>query len=280
MANEIVRIDESKYRAIGEQNPTIKWVKSLIVNSKPNPDRLFVAEGIFTHKLILDNAVKVRAFVICREFMHTAEVASVAEQISSISPECYEVSAKTFLKLSEREKPDGLLCVAQLPVYRVEDFRPQSDGVVLVLDGVEIPGNIGTMVRMADGAGVEAVFICNRKARLTHPKLIKGSLGAILTVPIYEFDSVQECYSLLNRHGYTTYLADTRAERFYYEESFEGPTAFVMGSERYGISRQWYEYPLALTAIPMLGKCDSLNVGVAATVLVYEAVSKKLMRRD
>ncbi|MBR7160553.1 MAG: hypothetical protein IKD20_05915 [Clostridia bacterium] len=280
MANEIVRIDESKYRAIGEQNPTIKWVKSLIINSKPNPDRLFVAEGIFTHKLILDNAVKVRAFVICREFMHTAEVASVAEQISSISPECYEVSAKTFLKLSEREKPDGLLCVAQLPVYRVEDFRPQSDGVVLVLDGVEIPGNIGTMVRMADGAGVEAVFICNRKARLTHPKLIKGSLGAILTVPIYEFDSVQECYSLLNRYGYTTYLADTRAERFYYEESFEGPTTFVMGSERYGISRQWYEYPLALTAIPMLGKCDSLNVGVAATVLVYEAVSKKLMRRD
>ena len=280
MANEVVEIDESKYRAIGEQNPTIKWVKSLIVNSKPNPDRLFVAEGIFTHKLILDNSVKVRAFVICREFMHTAEVASVAEQISNISPECYEVSAKTFLKLSEREKPDGLLCVAQLPTYKVEDFRPQSDGVVLVLDGVEIPGNIGTMVRMADGAGVEAVFVCNRKARLTHPKLIKGSLGAILTVPIYEFDSVQECYSLLCRHGYTTYLADTRAERYYYEESFEGPTAFVMGSERYGISRQWYEYPLALTAIPMLGKCDSLNVGVAATVLVYEAVSKKLMRRD
>ena len=280
MANEVVKIDESKYRAIGEQNPTIKWVKSLIVNSKPNPDRLFVAEGIFTHKLILDNAVKVRAFVICREFMHTAEVASVAEQISKVSAECYEVSAKTFLKLSEREKPDGLLCVAQLPTYKVEDFRPQSDGVVLVLDGVEIPGNIGTMVRMADGAGVEAVFICNRKARLTHPKLIKGSLGAILTVPIYEFDSVQECYSLLSRHGYTTYLADTRAERFYYEESFEGPTAFVMGSERYGISRQWYEYPLALTAIPMLGKCDSLNVGVAATVLVYEAVSKKMMRRD
>lgn len=194
--------------------------------------------------------------------------------------ERYTVSSKTFEKLSEKPNSDGIIVLATLNLRDKNQFLPQNESVVLVLDGIEIPGNIGTMLRMCDGAGVEAVFICNRKARLTHPKLIRSSQGAVLTVPMYEFETEKECYDLLNKKGYTVYLADTRAEKNYCECNYPNRTAFVMGSERYGISRKWYEFKHEMVSIPMYGKCDSLNVGVAATVLVYEATVKKKITRS
>ena len=115
----------------------------------------------------------------------------------------------------------------------------------------------------------------NRKVRLSHPKLVKGSQGAILTVPVYDFGSVDECYATLNKFGYTLYLADTRAERTYYDTKYAKRTAIVVGSERYGINRRWYDFKTETVSIPMFGKCDSLNVGTAATVLVYEAAVRQ-----
>ena len=167
-----------------------------------------------------------------------------------------------------------MFALAKLPAHDLAAFDPPNDAVLLVLDGIEIPGNVGTLLRMADGAGVDGVFLCNRKARMTHPKLIKGSQGAVLSVPFFEFESVTACRSWLAAHGFAVYLADTRAERYYFDEPFGEKTALVMGSERYGISREWYEGDYRMIAIPMEGSCDSLNVGVAATVLAYEAVRK------
>lgn len=210
---------------------------------------------------------------LSRTYPHTRSRGS-CRKIAARTAELYTVSAKTYEKISERGQPDGLLALAQLPRHELSDFHPKNDAVLLILDGVEIPGNIGTMLRMADGAGVDGVFLCNRKARLTHPKLIKGSQGAILSVPFFEFETVAACREWLDKNKFTVYLADTRAKLFYYDEPFGKKTALVMGSERYGISREWYDGTYQMIAIPMEGSCDSLNVGVAATVLAYEAVKK------
>lgn len=272
------RLDEflNKRRplAVGEQSPCIKRVKSLISNTKPNPEKLFIAEGIWFHKEILKHHTQVRDLVVCTDFIRSNELVTVLEKIAEEAQRVYRVSEKTFLKISERENPDGLLSVAALPQYDGETLRFDRNAIVLVLDGVEIPGNIGTMIRLADGAGVDAVFICNRKARLTHPKLIKGSLGAVLSVPVIEFASVRECHEYLTKRGFTIYLADTDAKLAYFDEPFGKNAALVMGSERYGISREWYSLDHKMIFIPMLGDCDSLNVGIAATVLVYEAAHK------
>lgn len=265
-------------RAVGDGHQVVKWARTIIGNTKPNRDGLFVAEGIWIHKLMLTANTTVRAFVVCPELVRTEELVKLVEEVAERSVELYTVSQKTFLKLSEREKPDGILSIAELPRHELSALKLDKRSVILVLDGVEIPGNIGTMIRMADGAGVDAVMICNRKARMTHPKLIKGSQGAVLTVPFYEFDTPKSCYDWLKSQGFTVYLADTRAEHFYYDEPFGKPTALVMGSERYGISREWYDFDYEMIAIPMLGKCDSLNVGVAATVLCYDACMKNKMK--
>ena len=265
-------------RAVGDGHQVVKWARAIISNTKPNRDGLFVAEGIWIHKLMLSAKTTVRAFIVCPELIRTEEMTSIVEAVASCAAELYTVSQKTFLKLSERDKPDGVLSIAELPRYTPDDIKTDRSSVVLVLDGVEIPGNIGTMIRMADGAGVDAVLICNRKARMTHPKLIKGSQGAVLTVPFCEFETPKACYDWLKSRGFTMYLADTRAQHYYYDEPFKKKTALVMGSERYGISREWYSYDYDMIAIPMLGKCDSLNVGVAATVLCYDACMKNKMR--
>lgn len=263
-----------EWRAIGEQNPKIKQVRAILSNTKPNPHKLFVAEGIWILSLCEKFNAPIDCLILCPEHIRTPEAAALADKLAARTDERFTVSAKTFEKISERGQPDGLLALAGLPRHDIAAFAPGEDAVLLVLDGIEIPGNVGTMLRMADGAGVDGVFLCNRKARMTHPKLIKGSQGAVLSVPFFEFESVAACRAWLEGHGFAVYLADTRAERYYFDEPFGVKTALVMGSERYGISRAWYEGDYRMIAIPMEGSCDSLNVGVAATVLAYEAVRK------
>ena len=276
----IESLKQNAFQFIGEQNPYVKQVKNLVKHSKPNPEKLFVAEGLWMFKKLVEFGVEIRSLIICPEHLHTKEAFATLNSLYASTPHKFAVSPKTMSKMSERDKPDGLLAVAVLPQHNIETYTPSKNSVILVLDGVEIPGNIGTMIRMSDGAGVDAVFICNRKARLSHPKLIKGSMGAILTVPVFEFDDIESCHAWLVKHGFTIYLADTRATHHYYDEPFGTNAAIVMGSERYGISRAWYDYDIVMISIPMFGNVDSLNVGVAATVLAYEAsIKNKLSAR-
>lgn len=264
----------NNFTAIGVDNGVIKRIRGVANNTKPNPERLFVAEGIWMNTHIIQQFTPVVYLVVCPQYVYTPEAQAAVRTLAERCADRFVVSAKTFDRIAEKDKPDGILTLAKLPTHDLATFRPDNKGIVLVIDGVEIPGNIGTMLRVADGAGVDAVFLCNRKARLTHPKLIHSSMLAILTVPVFEFDSVDACSDWLKQRGFTIYLADSRAENMYYELPYGTRTAFVLGSERYGIDRQWYTKTPQLVAIPMLGQCDSLNVGVAATVLLYEASIK------
>lgn len=271
-------LTQLNFQPIGEANGRIKRVKGIISNSKPNPEKLFVAEGIWLASMCLKFGTRIDSLIVCPDHVRTPEVIKLIQDLSERTQDRFSVSAKTYEKISEKGQPDGIMALAALPQRDIVNFIPPKKAVVLIIDGVEIPGNAGTMLRMADGAGADAVFFCNRKVRMTHPKLIKSSQGAILTVPTYEFSSVAECRQWLKKFGFTVYLADTRAERYYYDEPFGTNCALVVGSERYGIAREWYDDDYSMIAIPMLGKCDSLNVGVAATVLTYEACIKNKLK--
>ncbi len=275
-AKEILDALTGRYRfyAVGEGHSIVKHVKGLVSNSKPNPTRQYVAEGLWFNKMLVDAGARLHAIIICPEKVYTVEAAKLAERLAEACDQRFTVSAKTFEKISEREKPDGIMSIAYFSLTDVKDIAFTDKSVVLVLDGVEIPGNVGTMIRVGDGAGVDAVFICNRKARMTHPKLLQSSMGSILSIPIVEFENAEDCYKALSERGFEVYLTDSRAEKSYYEYPYGKRTAFVMGSERYGISRAWYDKDVLLLSIPMFGKCDSLNVGVAATVVCYEASLK------
>ena len=273
-------LEQYNFQPIGEANGRIKRVKGILSNSKPNPERLFVAEGIWLASMCLKFGTCIDSIIVCPEHVRTPVVQKLIVDLSERTRDRFSVSAKTYEKISEKDRPDGIMVLAALPKRDIADFMPPKNAVVLVIDGVEIPGNAGTMLRMADGAGADAVFFCNRKVRMTHPKLIKSSQGAVLTVPVFEFESVADCRAWLKKFGFTVYLADTRADKYYYDEPFGKNCALVLGSERYGIAREWYDSQYSMIAIPMQGSCDSLNVGVAATVLTYEACIKNKLRAN
>ncbi len=259
---------------VGEGHPAVKTVKNIQTNSKPNPRRLFIAEGFWLASLAIKDGIEVETLLVAPECVYTQECVTLVEKMLPLAENAYTVSAKVFQKISEKDKPDGILAICRMKKWDLADLVYDDKAVILILDGVEIPGNMGTLVRVADGAGADAVFIVNRKARLTHPKFIHSTMGAAFHVPIVEFENVDDCYDYLRSKQFTVYLADSRAEKMYYELPFGKRVAFVMGSERYGISRVWYDKEVDLVAIPMLGECDSLNVGVAGTVLLYEACVK------
>jgi len=259
---------------VGENHPAVKQVKIIAQNSKPNPRKLFVAEGYWLASLACKDGLTIETLIVAPECVYTQECVTLIESMLPLAEQSYTVSAKVFERIAEKDKPDGVLAICRLRTWELSELSFDDKAVVLVLDGIEIPGNMGTLVRVADGAGADAVFLVNRKARLTHPKFIHSTMGAAFHVPIIEFDSADDCVAYLKSKQFTVYLADSRAEKMYYELPLGKRVAFVMGSERYGISRRFYDLDTELVAIPMLGQCDSLNVGVAGTVLLYEACIK------
>jgi tRNA G18 (ribose-2'-O)-methylase SpoU len=146
---------------------------------------------------------------------------------------------------------------------------------VLVADGLEIPGNVGTLIRTLDACEADCLVLTNRKTRLTHPKVIRASQGTILTVPTIEFEAVEAAADWLDRLRFTVLLADTDDAVNYRQADYSGRTALVVGSERYGVAKPWYERGYGRVAVPMLGSGDSLNVSVSASILLYEAKAQK-----
>jgi RNA methyltransferase, TrmH family len=264
----------------GKQHPILKRIESLNNNTKPNPERLAVIEGIWGLNLILDHGIRTKYLLICIEDIYTIEAQVLIHKFFDFTEEVYIVSKRVFNSVSEKDNSHGLMAVCYLPYKEFEDIQLRKNNVVLILDGLEIPGNVGTILRSADATGVDAVIINNRKTRLNHPKLIRSSLGACFTVPIID-SNYEETMQWLLKNRFKTILTDTRAEKSYFELHYEHRIAIVMGSEKYGIDETWYNTNYEGISIPMLGDCDSLNVGVAATIILYEATlkNKGIMKR-
>ena len=269
-----VNLYKGRLKFAGNKHSRIKQIQHLINNTKSNPRNLFVVEGIWGIEKVLEYKLDIEAFFFCPDHVYSPEALSLIDVMINKDFDTYLVAKKVFAKISERENPDGLMLVCELPKFNFADIRLSKNNVVVVLDGVEIPGNIGTIIRTVDGCGGDGVIICNRRARLTHPKLIKSSQGSNFTVPVVEAE-IGEVINWLKKNGFKIYLTDPQADQEYHEETYAGRTAIVAGSERYGISEEWYKIDNKMISIPMYGDCDSLNVAIATTIVLYEAVLRQ-----
>jgi RNA methyltransferase, TrmH family len=257
---------------IGLSHPRIKQVIAIEKNTAPNPKKLFIAEGLWAHKLLLSTDTPVEVFFWSPEAAYGDEARMRAAEVAAVANTAYQISAKTLERISERDRPDGMLSMAQLREWQPEDIKFGRSALVMVADGMEIPGNLGTLIRTADACRVDCIVLTNRRTRLTHPKLFRASQGMLLTVPIIEFEHPEEAASWLQENGFDVYLADTDDAKNYRAFRYHGRrTAFVLGAERYGIPKAWYRPEFRRVFVPMLGSADSLNVSVSAAVLLYEA---------
>ncbi|MBB4685783.1 TrmH family RNA methyltransferase [Amycolatopsis jiangsuensis] len=260
---------------IGLQHPAANLVRDIQHNRSGIPRRTFVAEGLFENNIVLESGVAVETFLWCPEASYSDESRTRAEQLAGRARRAYRISEKTLARLAERPNPDGLLTIARLPDWEPEEFAFGEDALVLVTDALEIPGNLGTLLRTMDACAADCLVMTNRRTRMTHPKVLRSSQGMSIKVPSFDFDDTGEAIGWLERNDFRVYLADTDESVNYRQLDYRGRTALVVGSERFGISRPWYESGFQRVGIPMLGSADSLNVSVSASVLLYEARAHK-----
>ncbi|MGO8956112.1 MAG: TrmH family RNA methyltransferase [Streptosporangiaceae bacterium] len=260
---------------IGLRHPVADLVRDIQGNRTGIPRRSFVAEGLYEINMVLATGVAVDAFLWCPDAAYSDESGTRAPQLAERARRAYQISAKTLERLAERPNPDGLLCIAQLPDWQPDELQLAPDSLILVADAMEIPGNLGTLIRTLDACAADCLVLTSKRTRLTHPKVLRSSQGMNMKVPSVEFAEISDAIGWLRRHRFTVYLADAKESRGYRQADYGGRTAIVVGSERYGISPPWYDEGFGRIGIPMLGSADSLNVSVSASVLLYEARARK-----
>ena len=273
-----LKIMAAKYkkqlREIGARNDQIKWLQGIMNNKRPNPNRVYIIEGIWAHKKAIGCDIGVNSTYICPELLVTTEAKELVERYIEAAENIFVVSKKVFTKICEVEKPCGLISACTSMRWRLSDIQLSDSVHLVILDGLEIPGNVGTIMRSVDGAGAAGVIFCNRKTRHNHPKLVRSSQCTCFSLAIID-SNYDELITWLFDNNFKIMLLDTESQTEYYNADYSGRVALVAGSERYGISNRWYDVPHDSVFVPMNGLSDSLNVAVACSIVIYEAIEKK-----
>lgn len=247
-------------------NPKIKNVVKLQKSSERREQNRIIIEGRREIERALACGFVIDTLFICNEI--------AKESINIKANVIEEVSLEVFEKIAYREGSDGLLAVA-IPRYsNLKDFKPKKNPLIIVLETVEKPGNLGAVMRTADAAGVDAVIIADPRTDLFNPNAIRASIGTIFSVPLFACSS-EECISWLRENDIKIYCTYLKASIDYLDADFRKGSAIVMGTESTGISDIWVEAADQNLIIPMNGIADSLNVSVTTAIVVFEAIRQR-----
>ncbi len=187
---------------------------------------------------------------------------------------CFHCLESVFSKISYRKNSSGVLAVGPLVGRRLNELRLSEDPLILVSEGIEKPGNLGALLRVADGAGADAVIVCDPATDLNNPNVIRASIGTLFYLPVAEA-SAEATIAFLKEKKIRILSAVPNAEFLYSQLHLTGPLAIVVGAEDHGLSKSWKNSNDLEVRIPMLGKNDSLNVSVSSAILLYEAVRQR-----
>ena len=189
-------------------------------------------------------------------------------------PFVIEIPEQLYRKVAYRESTEGIIAEVEYKSLKLSDLKLPENPLVMVLESVEKPGNLGAVLRSADAAGVDAVIFCDPLTDLYNPNLIRASIGAVFTVPTVAASS-EETIAFLKERGIQILTAQLQDSSLYYDIDMRRGTALVMGTEATGLTDLWRKAASAHIRIPMLGRLDSLNVSVSAAILLFEAVRQR-----
>lgn len=279
------------------QNRKVKELLTLVEKSKARSAAgLFVVEGQRELGHCLDAGFIPETLFICGEVMavqnnvvNGAKTGHLAENIEgkegldaliakaeALNPRLGVVQIPAFLyeKVAYRGSTEGIIAEVHSVPRSLEDLRLGERPLVMVLESVEKPGNLGAVLRSADAAGADAVIVCDPLTDIWNPNLIRSSVGAVFSVPVAVCTSA-DAIAFLKKRGIRILTAQLQDSEWYYDTDMTGATALVMGTESTGLTQAWRDSADAHIKIPMLGRLDSLNVSVSAAVLLYEAVRQR-----
>ena len=254
------------------QNPKIKNLLLLQEKSKARREQgLFVVEGRRELEHCLEGGYEIKTLFICPEI---ADAPSFLRHPTLTEASVIEIPEQLYRKIAYRESTEGIIAEVAYKSLGLEDLHLPENPLIVVLESVEKPGNLGAVLRSADAAGADAVLIGDPLTDLYNPNLIRSSIGAVFTVPTVAAPSA-DIIAFLKARGISILTAQLQDSSLYYDVDMRRGTAIVMGTESTGLTNQWREAADAHIRIPMLGRLDSLNVSVSAAILLFEAVRQR-----
>ena len=267
------------------QNPKIRNLLLLQEKSKARREQgLFVVEGRRELEHCLEAGFRVRTVFYCPELAGSLpegvclpEAEKRVDASGRHTPSgthVIEIPETLYRKVAYRESTEGIIAEVETRTLRLEDLELSEHPLIVVLESVEKPGNLGAVLRSADAARADAVIVCDPLTDLWNPNLIRASLGGIFTVPTVCAGSA-ETIDWLHAHGIRILTAQLQDSSWYYDTEMTGGTALVMGTESTGLNQIWRDAADAHIRIPMLGRLDSLNVSVSTAILLFEAVRQR-----
>jgi len=267
------------------QNPRVKHLVKLRDRRPRDEAGVFLVEGYRQVRRALDKNVAITELYVCPEWYPAGQgnEPALIQEAQAAGAKVFQLTKEAFGKVAYRERPDGLLALA--PQWRkgLADLAAllagkndvtRPDPFLLVVEAIEKPGNLGTILRSADAAGVDALIVCDPVTDLFNPNVVRASTGVLFSVPVIIAGS-EEVREWLRARGVRAVATTPSANKLHTEIDLRGPLAIVMGSEQYGLSDYWLREADARVRIPMAGQADSLNVAMATIITLFEAVRQR-----
>ena len=257
------------YKTISSlQNPLIKQILLLQDKSRERKKSgLFIIEGQREIELAIKGGYSIKTILYCSEIVSKDFINS----ISKISTESIEISIEVYKKLAYRSTTEGVIAIANSKIGSIKHLNINSKNpLILIAEAPEKPGNIGALLRTADAANLDAVIIANPKTDLYNPNIIRSSIGCVFTNTI-AIGSTSEIIEFLKEKNISIYSAILQESVPYHSCDFTKSTAIIVGTESEGLSQEWRNNSQKNISIPMQGEIDSMNVSVAAGILIFEA---------
>ena len=275
------------------QNPRVKQLVKLRDRRPRDEAGVFLVEGYREIRRALEKRVALTEVYFSPEWFLGENEPALLAQAEAAGAQLFELTKEAFAKVAYRERPDGLLAVAPQWKRALADLdamvgrglspkaaegvghkaRP-TDPFLLVVEAIEKPGNLGTILRSADAAGCDAVIVCDPVTDIFNPNVVRASTGVLFSVPLVVEESAR-VLAWLREKGVRTVATTPAAEKIYSDADLRGPLAVVMGSEQYGLSEFWLKHADLPVRIPMAGQADSLNVAMATIITLFEAVRQR-----
>jgi len=255
------------------QNPFIKDIFQLKEKSRNRKKTgTFLIEGLREISLAISGGYKINTLLIEPSILNEIELNNL---LAENEIEIIEISNEVYKKLALRESTEGIIAIANSKNSSLEMVKFKNENpLILVAEAPEKPGNIGALLRTADAAGVDAVFIANPRTDLYNPNIIRSSVGCVFTTNIAT-GTTSEIISFLKAHNINMYGAALSASVEYQTINYKEPTAIIVGTEATGLSNEWLQNTNQNIIIPMRGAIDSMNVSVSAAILIFEAVRQR-----
>lgn len=266
MVSGIFNSDKGINMISSTSNQQIKNIQNLMKKAKERKKQnVFIVEG---PKMCFEAPHKLLKAVYISESFYKEN--RYAEELKNVEAVTEVVSDQVFKIISDTQTPQGIMAIVQMPEYKLEDVINKEQPHILILESIQDPGNLGTMIRTGEGAGISGIIMNKTTVDIFNPKTVRATMGSLYRVPFFIAEDLTEAIAKLKENGIRLYAAHLKGKMSYDKPDYTKPCGFLIGNEGNGLSDEIADLADNYIKIPMAGKVESLNAAISATLLMYE----------